>query len=230
MTGTSPPAFWLGLGVYRAVLRSSGILPGGGRLNDWLDPPAHVTGFYLIDAAGRQHRRLFSMRFQHLILPSLALAFYFLGSLPPDSFRHAGTTEGEDYIRTARPARQPAKIFCPSLTCAALPNALIPSITVLGGAGRSALRCGIDQTVFARPGHGRLGGDLNSGTRLPGGNGDLPWWSRSPMCWSTGGGFALFVGRSSGGRGEVLNDAHTRNADRPRDSTPPARTGPNCSG
>ncbi len=45
MTGISTPAFWLGLGVIVLFYGQLQILPGGGRLDDWLDPPAHVTGF-----------------------------------------------------------------------------------------------------------------------------------------------------------------------------------------
>ena len=50
ITGISTPAFWLGLGVIVLFYGHLQILPGGGRLDDWLDPPTHVTGFYLLDA------------------------------------------------------------------------------------------------------------------------------------------------------------------------------------
>ena len=46
ITGISTPAFWLGLGVIVLFYGHLQILPGGGRLDDWLDPPTHVTGFY----------------------------------------------------------------------------------------------------------------------------------------------------------------------------------------
>ena len=51
ITGISTPAFWLGLGVIVLFYGHLQILPGGGRLDDWLEPPTHVTGFtYLLDA------------------------------------------------------------------------------------------------------------------------------------------------------------------------------------
>ena len=50
ITGISTPAFWLGLGVIVLFYGHLQILPGGGRLDYWLDPPTHVTGFYLLDA------------------------------------------------------------------------------------------------------------------------------------------------------------------------------------
>ncbi|SPX09905.1 ABC transporter permease [Escherichia coli] len=36
---------WLGLGVIVLFYGHLQILPGGGRLDDWLDPPTHVTAF-----------------------------------------------------------------------------------------------------------------------------------------------------------------------------------------
>ena len=50
ITGISTPAFWLGLGAIVLFYGHLNLLPGGGRLDDWLDPPTHVTGLYLIDA------------------------------------------------------------------------------------------------------------------------------------------------------------------------------------
>ena len=81
MTGISTPAFWLGLKGYRSVYGSSANLPGGGRLDDWLDPPRHVTGFYLIDALLEGNGGVFFNALQHLILPSLFTGFLHLGSL-----------------------------------------------------------------------------------------------------------------------------------------------------
>ena len=79
MTGISTPAFWLGLGVIVLFYGQLQILPGGGRLDDWLDPPAHVTGFYLLDALLEGNGEVFFNALQHLILPSLTLAFVHLG-------------------------------------------------------------------------------------------------------------------------------------------------------
>lgn len=69
MTGISTPAFWLGLGVIVLFYGQLQILPGGGRLDDWLDPPAHVTGFYLLDALLEGNGEVFFNALQHLILP-----------------------------------------------------------------------------------------------------------------------------------------------------------------
>jgi peptide/nickel transport system permease protein len=62
MTGISTPAFWLGLGVIVLFYGHLQILPGGGRLDDWLDPPTHVTGFICWTRCWKATARSFSTR------------------------------------------------------------------------------------------------------------------------------------------------------------------------
>lgn len=45
ITGISTPAFWLGLGVIVLFYGHLQILPGGGRLDDWLDPQRTLPAF-----------------------------------------------------------------------------------------------------------------------------------------------------------------------------------------
>ncbi len=142
ITGISTPAFWLGLGVIVLFYGHLQILPGGGRLDDWLDPPTHVTGFYLLDALLEGNGEVFFNALQHLILPALTLAFVHLG-IVARQIRSAMLEQlSEDYIRTARAS-------------GSLPNALIPSITVLGLAlGDLLYGAVLTETVFAWPGMG----------------------------------------------------------------------------
>ncbi len=79
VTGISTPAFWLGLGVIILFYGQLNLLPGGGRLDDWLDPPTHITGFYLLDSLLTGNGEAFWNSLQHLILPALTLAFVHLG-------------------------------------------------------------------------------------------------------------------------------------------------------
>ncbi|ENO1973931.1 ABC transporter permease [Escherichia coli] len=81
ITGISTPAFWLGLGVIVLFYGHLQILPGGGRLDDWLDPPTHVTGFYLLDALLEGNGEVFFNALQHLILPALALGDLLYGAV-----------------------------------------------------------------------------------------------------------------------------------------------------
>lgn len=152
ITGISTPAFWLGLGVIVLFYGHLQILPSGGRLDDWLDPPTHVTGFYLLDALLEGNGEVFFNALQHLILPALTLAFVHLG-IVARQIRSAMLEQlSEDYIRTARASGLPGWYI---VLCYALPNALIPSITVLGLAlGDLLYGAVLTETVFAWPGMG----------------------------------------------------------------------------
>ena len=152
ITGISTPAFWLGLGVIVLFYGHLNLLPGGGRLDDWLDPPAHVTGFYLIDSLLAGDRDAFVNSVQHLILPALTLAFVHLG-IVARQIRSAMLEQlSEDYIRTARASGLPGWRI---VMTHALPNALIPSITVLGLAlGDLLYGAVLTETVFSWPGMG----------------------------------------------------------------------------
>ncbi|GLR08342.1 peptide ABC transporter permease [Mixta theicola] len=152
ITGISTPAFWLGLGVIVLFYGHLNLLPGGGRLDDWLDPPAHVTGFYLIDTLLAGDSAAFFNSLQHLILPALTLAFVHLG-IVARQIRSAMLEQlSEDYIRTARASGLPGWRI---VMTHALPNALIPSITVLGLAlGDLLYGAVLTETVFSWPGMG----------------------------------------------------------------------------
>ncbi|ADU71433.1 ABC transporter permease [Pantoea sp. At-9b] len=152
ITGISTPAFWLGLGVIVLFYGHLQLLPGGGRLDDWLDPPTRITGFYTIDALLAGDSEVFFNALQHLILPSLTLAFVHLG-IVARQIRGAMLEQlSEDYIRTARASGLPNRVI---ILRYALPNALIPSVTVLGLAlGDLLYGAVLTETVFAWPGMG----------------------------------------------------------------------------
>ena len=152
LTGISTPAFWLGLGVIVLFYGKLNWLPGSGRLDDWLDPPAHVTGFYLLDSLLAGDTEVFINAVQHLILPAATLAFVHLG-IVARQIRSAMLEQlGEDYIRTALASGLPRWTI---ILRYALPNALIPSVTVLGLAlGDLLYGAVLTETVFAWPGMG----------------------------------------------------------------------------
>ena len=152
ITGISTPAFWLGLGVIILFYGRLEWLPGGGRLDDWLDPPRHITGFYVLDSLLTGNRDALVNSVQHLILPALTLAFVHLG-IVARQIRSAMLEQlGEDYIRTAR-ANGPSAWRV--VLSHALPNALIPSVTILGLAlGDLLYGAVLTETVFSWPGMG----------------------------------------------------------------------------
>lgn len=152
LTGISTPAFWLGLGVIVLFYGKLDWLPGSGRLDDWFDPPTRVTGFYLIDSLLEGNIDVFFNALQHLILPATTLAFVHLG-IVARQIRSAMLEQlSEDYIRTALASGLPKWTI---VMCYALPNALIPSVTVLGLAlGDLLYGAVLTETVFAWPGMG----------------------------------------------------------------------------
>ena len=79
VTGISTPAFWLGLGLIVLFYGHLGWLPGSGRLDEGLEPPPTVSGFYLIDSLLEGDIPLFLNALQHLILPAVTLGFVNLG-------------------------------------------------------------------------------------------------------------------------------------------------------
>ena len=152
MTGISTPAFWLGMGLIVLFYGHLQLLPGGGRLDDWLDPPTRVTGFYLVDALLEGNGEVFFNALQHLILPSMTLAFVHLGIVARQVRSAMLEQLSEDYIRTARASGLPGWYI---VLRYALPNAMIPSITVLGLAlGDLLYGAVLTETVFAWPGMG----------------------------------------------------------------------------
>ncbi|MGR7447424.1 ABC transporter permease [Klebsiella aerogenes] len=152
LTGISTPAFWLGLGVIVLFYGKLDWLPGSGRLDDWFDPPTRVSGFYLLDSLLEGNIEVFFNALLHLILPAATLAFVHLG-IVARQIRSAMLEQlNEDYIRTALASGLPKFTI---VVRYALPNALIPSITVLGLAlGDLLYGAVLTETVFAWPGMG----------------------------------------------------------------------------
>jgi len=152
VTGISTPAFWLGLGAIVLFYGHLGWLPGGGRLSEGLTPPSTITGFYLIDALLAGNFSLFVDALKHLILSAATLGFVTLGVISRQIRSAMLDQLGEDYIRTAR-AYGLSKWTV--ILRHALPNALIPSVTVLGlTLGDLLYGAVLTETVFAWPGMG----------------------------------------------------------------------------
>lgn len=152
VTGISTPAFWLGLGLIVLFYGQLGWLPGSGRLDEGLDPPRTITGFYLVDALLAGDLPLFLNALEHLLLPAITLGFVNLGVVARQIRSAMLDQLGEDYIRTARAYGLSRWAV---ILRHALPNALIPSITVLGlTLGDLLYGAVLTETVFAWPGMG----------------------------------------------------------------------------
>ncbi|NWC96414.1 MULTISPECIES: ABC transporter permease [unclassified Pseudomonas] len=152
VTGISTPAFWLGLGLIVLFYGQLGWLPGSGRLDEGLEPAPTITGFYLIDSLLAGNIPLFLNALEHLILPAVTLGFVNLGVVARQIRSAMLDQLGEDYIRTARAYGLSRWAV---ILRHALPNALIPSITVLGlTLGDLLYGAVLTETVFAWPGMG----------------------------------------------------------------------------
>lgn len=152
VTGISTPAFWLGLLLIVLCYGKLGWLPGGGRIDQDIVRPDTITGFLLIDSLLAGNPAAFLSALKHLLLPALTLGFVHLG-IVARQFRSAMLEEiQQDYVRTARANGLSERSI---IFREVLPNALIPSVTVLGLAlGDLLYGAVLTETVFAWPGMG----------------------------------------------------------------------------
>ncbi len=117
-----------------------------------MDPPTHVTGFYLLDALLEGNGKVLFQCVRHSHLTGINAGVCSPG-IVRRQIRSAMLEQlSEDYIHAARASGLPGWYI---VLCYALPNALIPSITVLGLAlGDLLYGAVLTETVFAWPGMG----------------------------------------------------------------------------
>ena len=137
----SLPIFWLGLMLLLVFGEQLGWLPVGGVSDPVLDPLRSPLGKF-VD------------RLQHLLLPALTLGL--VGAAATARYQRAAMLDviGQDFIRTAR-----AKGLSERAVALrhALPNALLPIITLFGLALPMLLSGAVlVETVFSWPGMGKL--------------------------------------------------------------------------
>lgn len=153
LVGVSAPVFWLALlGLFLFYSRL-GWLPGPGRLSIGVEPPTTVTGFYTIDSLLMGDVALFKNAVSHLFLPSVVLASYSTGLITRVTRSAMLEVLDQDYIRTAR--SKGLKEYLVILRHA-LPNALIPTVTVLGVSyGNLLAGTVLTEIIFSWPGIGQ---------------------------------------------------------------------------
>lgn len=153
LIGVSAPVFWLallGLFVFYSRLRW---LPGPGRLDIGVESPLRVTGLFTVDALLMGDFNLFANALSHLVLPSLVLAGFSMGLITRMTRSAMLDAVGQDYVRTARSKGLPEAGITLRHT---LPNALIPTVTVLGlSYGNLLTGAVLTETIFAWPGIGQ---------------------------------------------------------------------------
>ncbi|KYH33174.1 ABC transporter permease [Neomoorella mulderi] len=151
--GISMPAFWLGILGILIFSVSLHWLPTSGRLDPTLEL-RQITGLFLLDSILTGNWAALHSAFTHLVLPAVTLGAELLAIVARISRSSMVEVLRHDYVQLARSKglKETAVIFKH-----ALPNALIPTVTVVG-LQMGVLLGGnmIVETVFGWPGLGRL--------------------------------------------------------------------------
>jgi len=152
LAGGSLPIFWLGLIFIGILYGRLGLLPSGGRLDQFLPPPPTVTGLYVVDSLLSGNSTTLANALRHLILPAFTLGYFstaviarMMRSSMLEVLRH-------DYILAAR-----AKGLTrgKAILKHGLRNALLPTLTVIGVTFGSLLSGAVlTETIFSWPGLG----------------------------------------------------------------------------
>ena len=153
LIGVSFPVFVLALVGLTVLHAQLGWLPGPGRLAVLLDDPPHVTGLFTVDSLLAGQWDVFRDALSRLLLPGLVLGMYVSGIISRITRSSLLGVLGLDYMRTARSKglRESWAIWRH-----ALPNALIPVVTVIGLSYSNLLSGAVlTESIFAWPGIGR---------------------------------------------------------------------------
>lgn len=153
LIGASLPVFWLGLLLLATFYYRLRWLPGPGRLDIALSPPAARTGLLMIDATLAGDVQALRDAARHLVLPALTLGLFSTAVIARMTRSAMLEVLFQDYIRTARAKGLRERRV---VTLHALKNAMIPTLTIIGISFGSLLSGAVlTETIFAWPGLGR---------------------------------------------------------------------------
>ena len=151
--GVSLPTFFTGLLLSFIFYYLLGWAPAPtGRLDPTFEPPATLTGFYLIDSLLAGDGELFFACLGQLILPAVTLALFVIAPIARMTRASMLGVLSSDFVRTARASglSRPRILYV-----YALRNALLPVLTTLGMVFSFLLGSSIlVEKVFAWPGVG----------------------------------------------------------------------------
>lgn len=152
--GVSIPVFFSGLIAILVFYGILGWLPSNGRISFDLNPPTHITGFYIIDSLLTLDMVALKSSLQHILLPSLVLSYAQLAIITRQVRASMLEVMNQEYIRTAIANGIKGRLLIISY---ALRNALIPTVTVIGVAFGSLLGGAVvTETIFGWPGMGKF--------------------------------------------------------------------------
>lgn len=152
LLGSTIPVFWSGLLLLYVFTVVIPLIPGPGRLDARASPPAFVTGFYTIDTLVAGDFEGFLSALHHLLLPAFVLGWSVTGIVSRLVRASMLDVLGQDYILAARAKGAGMNR---ALFRHALPNAMIPTLTIVGYSFAYLITGAVlTESVFAWPGIG----------------------------------------------------------------------------
>lgn len=129
--GVSMPGFWLALLLQLFMAGQLGLLPLQGRIDEVYagELPPVLTGMYTVDSLVAGNWAALRSSLLHMIMPAFALSLGATALIARMTRSAMIEILGQDYVRTARSKGLQRRLI---LIRHALPNALIPVITVAG--------------------------------------------------------------------------------------------------
>jgi peptide/nickel transport system permease protein len=150
--GSSIPVFWSGLLLLFVFSVKLPLVPGPGRIDPRMSPPEPVTGVYTLDTLLAGNLGGFLDALHHLALPAFVLGWSVTGIVSRLVRASMLDVLSQDYILAAR-----AKGASGGRTLFrhALPNAMIPTLTILGFSFAYLITGAVlTESVFGWPGIG----------------------------------------------------------------------------
>src|SRR5919202_1024958 len=102
LVGGSLPIFWLGLILLGFFYNRLGWLPGGGRIDDFMQPPRSITGLFVVDSLLSGDAAALQSTIHHLILPAFTLGYFSTAVIARMMRSSMLEVLNQDYMRTAR--------------------------------------------------------------------------------------------------------------------------------
>ena len=153
LAGVSMPVFWLGLLLLLVFYFKLGWLPGVGRLDPHLSPPASITGLYLVDSLITANGRVFFNALKHIHLPAFSLSCVIMATISRMTRASMLEVMTENYIKAARAKGLSERTV---IYRHALRNSLIPVVTIIGVMyGVCLAGAVLTESIFSWPGLGR---------------------------------------------------------------------------
>jgi peptide/nickel transport system permease protein len=152
LIGVATPVFWSGLLGLLVFYYALGLVPGPGRIDVGIAPPPRITGLFTLDSILQLNWPAFLSSLDHLILPTVVLAFHGFGMIV--RMVRSGMLEvlREDYIVMARAKGLPESVV---VYKHAFKNAMTTTLTLIGLMfGSSLAGTVLIETIFSWPGIG----------------------------------------------------------------------------